>query len=531
VGYFTTTPAGFDDDLREFDSVREYRVRLNHDTTPVDITSLLDNNDVTISHREGGGAQATVRLRNSAGTFGEGDYASATIGIDGRVNGSDWVEVFYGWVDENGAKLDIGTGKASRASLQAHTIEKQAGTRQKPSNTVLTGFTVCDTGSTSTSIVHKLAELMGLDAGDLDVGDIEHTVDWVHLGKRAPWRELKDLAELYRATLYTRADGKLRLRSPLFETSPPSLDVEWSFANDDTFSPNIRDLRAPATGEYLPKTCNRATCEFDDYEAMEAGDVVWRCVEGLDQVTKRINIILNPGEYWPVTDNSSAVASLKYCHPSSGKEIPYATSVITPTTGGWGGGYDIESVGETVTVVSFNGSTAATSSSPDHSEIILKNETASIIGIYKFQIRGTGYRVKANHKVIFQDAAVTSDEDFIDETLPGVYAADEDQVYDALQELVDRGKGGRRRWVFTTHWLPQVQLGAHVNFRRPGEEYTECVVVGYTHTAPNGPMIKAETRLEIEEYGSFSPSGTPTPQVIVPAEVPSPTLEQFAEPQ
>lgn len=529
MGFFTTTPAGFDDDLREFDCVKEYRVRVDVDSTPVDLTSYLDNNDVEISHRDGNGAQASVGFRNSAGTFSEGEYAKATIGIDARVNSSDWIEVFYGWIDDKGAKLDIGAGKSARAQLQAHTIEKRFGTRQKPANTVLSGWTVCDTAAPSTSIVHKLAELMGLASGDLDVGDIEHSVDWVHLGKRSPWQELRDLADLYRGTLYTTAAGKLRLRSLLFETTPPSLTPEWSFANDDaSFAPNIRDLKSPAQGEYLPISCNRASCEFDDYESLGVGRVIWKSVEGYDEVTTRINIVLDPGECWPVLDNASAPAKLSYVDPATGEEIPYAVDVITPTAGYYGSGSDIESVNGVVTVLSFNGSTAATESSPDHSEIILRNDTGSQIVIYKFQVRGTGYRVKANEKVVSQDVAITDEEDFVDDTLPGTYAATRDQVHYALQDLVHRGKGGRRRWSFTTHWLPQVQIDALVQFRKPGDSYVTCRVAGYSHPAPNGPMTKAETRLEIEEYDAFSPSGTATPAVLVTGTAaPAPSEEEF----
>ena len=531
MGYFTTTPAGFDDALKDFDSVREYRVRVNVDTTPVDITTYLDNNSVTIRHREGSGAQADVRLRNSAGTFGEGDYAGATIGIDARIDESDWIAVFYGWVDEKGAHLEIGSGKANKARLQAHTLEKRAGTKHNAELTVLTDWTVCDTGSPSTSIVHELAEMMGLASGDLDVGIIDYECEWISLGKRSPWQEIRDLADLYRATLYIRADGKLRLRSTLFETSPPTLSSEWSFANDDaSFAPNIRDLQSPARGEYVPIQCNRGTCEFDAYETLGADKVIWRSVEGFDEITRRISIVLAAGEYWPVADNAAAPADLSYKDPVTGEEIAYATDVITPTVGTYGSGSDIECNGGLVTVVSFNGSTSATKNLPDRSQIILRNNTGSSIAIYKFEIRGTGYRVKANHKVQYQDAAISDEYDFVDASLPGTYAADEDQVHTALQDLVYRGKGGRRRWTFSTYWLPQVQLDARVEFRKPGGSYVTCRVVGYTHREPGGPMLKAETQLEIEEIWSFTPSGTPVPEVKVSGmSRPGPGYEEFSD--
>ena len=531
MAYFTTTPTGFDAALKEFSSNREYRVRLNVDDTPVDITTSLDNNNVTIQHREGSGAQADIRLRNADGTFEEGAYANATIGIDARVDSSDWIPVFYGWVDDKGIKREVGVGHNSQARIQAHTIEKRHGTRQRPTPIVMSEWKICDPDNTGTSIVHKLAELMGVATADLDVGKIDYVRDWLEIGKRSPWRELQDLAALYRATMYTRADGKLRLRSQVFETTPPSLSAEWSFANDDsTFTPNIRDARQVVQGEYVPVRCNRGTCEFDDYEALGTGRVIWLSTQNYDEITRRIAITLAPGEYWPSAANANAVAKLQYKDPITGTEIPFALDVITPTIGTPGSGSDIESNNGLPTIISFNGSTAATTQSASHSEIILRNNTAGTIVLYKFQLRGTGFRVRANYTVKYQDPAITDEEDFVDASLPGTYAAGEAQVHTALQNLVHDGKGGRRKWSFVTHWLPQVQIAALVNFRLPGEDYTTCKVTGYTHPAPSGPMVKAETRLEIEEITTFTPAGTPDPVIDFSGDPsPGPNYSEFDE--
>jgi len=510
LALFVPTTAGWDTAITDREQPRYYKVLIDIDDDDVaeDVTSYLRNNSVTGGEMPGyAGAQYTVTLRNSDQTFDEGDFAGAVAEIQAQAGSEGYITIFTGYVSDAGAERKKRGFGDDVVVFHLHDRVKHRGTKRKTDRALWANYKISDTGTPSSSIIHKLAAVMGIDSGDVDIDDITITKDFVKLtGQSTAWAELQKLAQQYLAKpMCFRYDGKLRFISRHSDSfSEPS--SEWTFQE----GVNIHSWDRKARGV----TCTRAKTEFNLYEQVgDANRVIYFNTEGFDQADETISIALEDGDYWP-GPNAGDKALLKYGDPVSGEAFPLGTSIQEPTIGAAGSGSDIEASGGLPTLVSFNGSTAATQQNFDSSEIILLNETGGTITIKKLTLRGTAHRISEKHLVEDVDGTV-ADEDQVDKTIPGDYAASVAQATTTCEYERTWGADPTRiETDLVVDWLPQIQKGAVVSIVIDTEGVSEdAVIESYTHLDPKGPMTKAKTKIKLIGTESFTPSSTASVEV------------------
>ena len=509
------TTAGWDTAIANRENARYYKVLIdtNDDQVLDDVTSDLRNNSVVGGERAGqAGAQYTVVLRNNSGTYTEGDFAGAICAIQAQVSGEGYITIFTGFVSDKGAERHRTKLSDDTVTFRFFDRVKHKGTKRKTDKAIWSNYTISDTGTPESSIFHKLADIMGLASGDVDIDDITLTKDFVRLsGNTTAWAELQKLAAQYLARpMCFRYDGKLRFISR-HSDSWEELASEWTFEE----GVNIHSYDRKAKGS----SATRAHTTFELFEQVgEAGRIAYFNTQGYNESTGKISIAVAAGEYWP-GPNAGDKARLNYGDSKTGEAYPLGLSIQTPTIGATGSGKDIESDGGgAMTIVSFDGSTAATQKNAESSEIILQNDTAGTITITKLQLRGTVYRISEQYKVQDIDAG-TAEEDHVDKMIPGDYAVSVAQAHITTEWETQFGADSDRiETDLIADWLPNIQKGAAVSLVIASESISEtCIVESYTHLDPKGPMGKAKTKVKLIAEESFVPTETPEVTIAHPS--------------
>lgn len=463
-----------------------------------DITAYIENNSLTIIAPENGAASASVNLRRTLGC-NAGDYANAECQISAKIDNSEYIVVFTGYVKPEGIQRSRDASMQDTFRLDMEDRTRKYTTRRKMDPAIIVNYTICSPSAPSESIFHYLASAMGLTAANVVCTEITYVKPYLPLkGGLSPWHEMKKMAEQFRAEMYFRYDGKLLFDSPYQAGwSEPASEITLDVSNIHRWTGRKREI-----------VCNRVICEFEEYEAL-SGRPIYKHTENWQEDLQQCSVVIGAGEYWPgPTSNDTAI--LHYKDPKTGENYPIAASVQTPTLGGTTGGYDIESSGGTLTLSSFNASNDRTEQHPDASEIILKNNNGSSVTMTRLVIRGTPVVVRAEVKVKDEDATITNDWEFIEKIIPGDYAISAGLVHKTTQWWQEYGSTARYEYDIECDWLPQVQRGAVVRFDAPGvPSAIYAKVLDYRHTAANGPMGNQKTVMRLgEQVSGYTVSGT-----------------------
>lgn len=449
-------------------------------------------------------------------------------------DGSYWYTIFTGYVSDAGFHRTRGYVTDDYISLDMVDATQRKGTKRKPDPALLSGFAISNPSNPSSSILHYLAALMGVN---VEAFPMEYTKDIVDVGNDTVWSELNKLKEAFGADMYFNHLGALRFVSQFDSdktlTLIDSLDAEqpvtvidsggatlqltlpsytsspeWLFQGDPNGSASgwASRIKGKVKEEYLPVRCNRAFCEFGDYEQLTSR-IIYKNTEDYNPETDEISIEIAAGDYWP-GDEANDVAQLNYKDPETGEQYPYAISVDTPSIGSTGT-EDIYYTGGTLSIVSFNGSTSGTKQRPGASEIILQNTGATTVTIKRLMITGIPYRQTTKNEVKHTDASITDEVDYVDKTIDGKYATSESQLFTTLFNLVENQKGRVRRFKFSTAFLPWIQRRAIVQVQMPGESVVECRVDSYTHQNRSKTLMGMVTEIVCTEQDVYTPSGSP----------------------
>ena len=423
-----------------------------------------------------------------------------------------WYTIFTGYVSDSGFYRHRGYSTDDYISVDLVDATQRKGTKRTLSPAVLANYKISDTESPA-SIIHYLASKMGIE---LEVSDIDYTKNIVSVGESTVWEELKKLQSTYGADMYFNHQGQLRF-IPQYDSNgnPQVREIEWIFQGNP--HQDIPDMGSWIKGSveevYLPVRCNRASCEFIDYEQLSLR-VIYKNTENYDEATSEILIELAPGEYWP-GPNAADLARLEYLDPETGEEYPYAVTVEIPTIG-VSGDVDILFEGGSLEIVSFNGSTSDTRQNPGSSEIILHNTGEESCSIKRLQIRGIPFRNKSKEIVEYTASSITNEVDFVDKSIDGKYAINANQVYNTLYDIVENQKNRVRRFSFATSFLPWIQRGAIVHVQMPGEEAVRCRVDSYAHQNRSRTLQGLATSVVCTSKEVFIPTGN-APVVVIPS--------------
>jgi len=500
MSYFISVSDTVRDHYLEASQMRYLKVILDVSSTPLTLYPIRISCDANESYQRW---QAQIKNRD---VYSVGAYANTEAQVAISHNSSDWVTIFTGFVSDEGMRRQRGLVTDDYVSFELVDATKRKGTRRKPPRVLLTGFKICDPANTSASILHYLADLMGVT---LNASEIDQTKTLVELGSNTAWGELQKVQQAYHADMYFDADGELLFISP-FDTGYAAPTAEWTFQGDPDNAVSGAACRIKGTLEevYLPVRCNYAKAQIEELDELSS-QVIYKNTESLDTVTDLISISVGAGEYWP-GPNSGDVAKLNYMDPESGEKFEYAASVDTPSIGATGSGNDIEHTGGTLEIISFNGSTSATSQGADHSQIILRNTGGETCTIRKLTITGTPYRITSDTTVECIDSAVSDAVDYVEHEIDGKYAIDKSQIYDTLYYLKEEGKGRPRQFRFSAPFMPWIQRNAIVNVQPPGDSSVRCRIDTYQHKNKGRTLQGMYTTIVCTELGSHTPSGDPT---------------------
>ena len=297
-----------------------------------------DYSDMLLGNPVSGGqtdsyASWSVTLTDTIGTFDSGALGGEDAHISYQIGDTGFFRIFTGKVSEEGAVVTRGMVGQNTVKLKFVDFTALKGTTRKPDNSLFIGFKVSDTGTVTTSLLHRLGGLMGVST--IDTVDIDFEIPIVEFGKKNIWQELTALKALYLAEMYFRWDGALRFYSP-FEVGYSTPVSEWTFIADGSAIAGPGESLVHGVVQKSKKkiAVNRCTVEFDKYEQLST-QIVYKNTTNYDSVTQQISIEIEPGEYWP-GDGASDVAALEYKDPVTGEAYDYASDIITPTIGAVG---------------------------------------------------------------------------------------------------------------------------------------------------------------------------------------------------
>lgn len=443
----------------------------------------------------------SISLKNY-GEYEEGLFGDCPASIDFSHDGGQWTQIFSGYVSTDGMRRVNGRLTDDQVSMDLVDRTKTRGMKRKPPQTVLTGFKVCDPGNPSSSLVHYLGSLMGVEA--FDTSSILDEKDVVVIGDNQVWRELQLLRDAFAADMYFDHLKRLRFRSPhdFAWTEPAS---EWTFiAHPDTVETS-QSSRIIGKIQTVRKEvrCNRAETELEVYEHRTLREI-YRNTENWNAEAEECAIVVPEGASWP----TEGVASLKYQDPATGEEYPYATNVQFPTIGR-NSGNDIYYTGGRLDIVSFNGSTSQTEIEPGASQIILRNSGPTNVTIRKFVIKGEPFYHSKTQKIIERDASVVDDVDLVEKTVDGTYGTSAAQMGKTLKRLVDEGKVRPRRFSFSTIFLPQIQRGMGCTVITDKGEIVSCRLETYNHKATGPTLATLRTDVIVDEVADYVPEYNP----------------------
>lgn len=442
------------------------------------------------------------KIKVKTGDSSEGAAAGVGATVQWSCDGSTWLTLMTGHIDDNGAVRNQGYVFDDTLTFTIVDMTSYKGTKRKPSTTAYAGYYICNPADQDKSLVHILGRMMGVTA--FDVGDLSaYAKDIVEVGENTVWQELQDIAECYDADLAFTADGKLYFHSPL-ESGWTGKTPDWTLVASREQEGKV--ARASSVIGSISRTapsatCNRAKSTFSTYERGTAG-VIYRDTTNWNEATKTCHITIPGKTRYP----ESGYLSLKYKDPDSGEEYPYAIDVQTPKIGGRGSA--IYAIGGKLQIVSFDGSTADTRKVSGESQIVLYNSSSDTCTIESLEIRGTPYRKTAESTVEEADATITDEVDYVETEVDGKYATDAKQLSDVLSRLVARGKTIHRTISLETSFLPQVQVGEVMRLVTDDEDDI-WEVKGYKHTMKGAQMSTLRTSLDLVEVTDYTPAAAP----------------------
>ncbi|MCF7945443.1 MAG: collagen-like protein, partial [Spirochaetia bacterium] len=437
-----------------------------------------------------------------------GTYANKSAVVQISIDLVTWYTIFTGSVTDEGVTRTIGYVTDDFVNLELTDPTRRKGTKRKPENTLLDGFRICDPSTPSSSILHYLANEMGVTL-ESSIGTIDYAKTVASLGEKTIWQEFQSLAIAFHADMYFAADGTLRFKSP-FETGYSAPSVEWTFSGDPNIEPptNGSWIKGKIEQTYTPIRCNKGKVEFGSYDELPS-QVIYENTENYNADLKHCSIEIAPGEYWP-GPNAGDKAQLKYKDLDTGEEYPYAGSIETLSIGS-SASDDIQYSGGSLQLISFDGiagtNPGATRKNPDSSEIILYNSGASTCEIYVFRLRGTPYRQIAKNTVEYTDPAITDEVDYVEQQYSNEWYTDASQAYESLQLKVEQGKSRYRRLGFSTDWTPWIQRGAPVEVKLPDSVSVTGKIISYAHRAKGRTLASMYTSVIVEETEAWVPAG------------------------
>jgi len=205
--------------------------------------STFHFNGVGVSNPGGGGFSSSLKIGNLRA--GRKVKIKATVG-----DGNETITIFTGTVDKAGFVEGL-TGTQTTVDISLHDRSKDLIDTKAVTKSALSSYTtdddelifinlkVCDSADVANSLVHRIAEIGGVVAGDIISEDILNVVSFVKLTKNV-WPELVEIAEAYNALVYFDGDDKLRFVRSQFnldvianDTFPPSV-VEHTWDKDNT---------------------------------------------------------------------------------------------------------------------------------------------------------------------------------------------------------------------------------------------------------------------------------------------------------
>ena len=494
---FVPVSAAYDTATQDAQSARSWQVWIDNDDDGAleNVTESVFNNTISGGGSETRAKQYTVRLRNAGGAITVGAYANAMCALAVDVGGEGYATVFTGFVSDKGAQRDRRSGRKDTVviTMQDQRVLKS---KHKTTPTIYAAYKIVNTASPSGSLLHALADMMGIASDDVQAVTVDHTKDYVSVyDKKDPWKEIKLLAEAFKAHVTIRYDGDLLFESR-FETGWSEPTTEWTL--DDEFVHSYK-------GKSLGVIANRVSANWQEWELLDQR-VVYRNTENWDDDTEKCEIALASSAYWP-GPLAGDRARLHFKDPDSGEQFSMCTSVQTPSIGAEGSDSDIEYTGGAPTLVSFNGSTSATVANPDKAEIILQAH-ADGTTITKFEIRGEPLRLVADRTVQRKDGSISNEEDYRDLEIDGKYATSDSQIDGTVQWWLEWGSVARDHYTVRCHFLPQVQEGAVVTFNPHSGLNQACFVESYKHIC-KGVMGSWSTELVLREKETITKTGNP----------------------
>jgi hypothetical protein len=181
----------------------------------------------------------------------------------------------------------------------------------------LNSYKVCDTSTPASSIIHYLLDLAGYDSGEINVSDIDKTIDYFPIirGDASYFNILKDLLFEFGYIFYHDESGDFRI---------------YNFLPDDTTTSNVLGNTAVVKnieGEFQIRK------SLEDFEGVDiswynhesiSGAIVFSDTSG-GNANLKCNIAIPAGEFYPYADGSiESFAEYKM----NGREI---ITVISPS--------------------------------------------------------------------------------------------------------------------------------------------------------------------------------------------------------
>lgn len=486
---------------------RYIKVTVTHDSSPVVFFPTKISGNASEEFQSW-----NIQLKNY-GEYSEGLFADDLATVSFSYNNSEWITMTTGYVSPEGMNREQGYVSDDIVSFDLVDRTKGKGTKRKPSSTVFAALKICDPSDASNSILHRLGSLMGITS--FDAGLIQDVKDIVTLGEQVVWSELKLLRDAYKACLYFDYLGRLRFHSPL-ETGWTDPESEWTFVADPSHTLDSYSSRVigKVRRTYNQVSCNRATSNLNLYEQRSLR-VIYRDTTNWNGDLSQCSIVIQPGATYP----ESGVLSLNYKDPLTSEEYPYATNIQTPTIG-QDKTFDICYSGGNLELISFNGSTSATSQQPGASQIILKNTGALACEIIKFEVRGEPFFQLSENKVEEVDSIISDEVDYVDLPVEGKYATSVEQIDKVLARHVEEGKVRTRHFSFASIFLPQIQREMVCTYIDVDGSEIACKVTTYSHKASGKTLDTMKTYVELDEVLSYVPSYNPRHEVTQPNIIP-----------
>ncbi len=409
-------------------------------------------------------------------------------------DGISWLNLFTGYASENGIIRSYGKLTDDFVSLDLIDPANYKGTKKKPSNTIiLENYKICDPNSTDKSLLHFMANKIGIT--EFDCGIIDTSVQLISLSDKTFWEEIQQLAECYKINLHFNRLGSLCFHS----------EIESGYQQQFKFEFNTEEypLYNKIDSKYSKAAGNIYKTSFDKYESTEENEIIFRSQENFDESTGFCSIEILPGETYP----KEGVLNLNYQDVLTGESYEFVDSLQNPSIG-QNSDYDIYFVNGNLELVSLNGEFGTnpllTQSLPNAAQIILKNTGSSTAIIKKFELKGKGFKKKEEIKV--EQRILNLDE--LDEKIieiDGKYFSDYETAKSVLSLYLSEGKINSRVINITTKFIPVIEKGDYAYLNIEGERIP-CLINSFSHSQNGNQIHTLRTKIELKELNEFTPS-------------------------